>query len=74
MQRTLSRRRQREVEGLARTLLEQSLRVNPYDLADRAKVDFFLARGVLRMLANQGQATEFPSGSFGRPTGPRDRA
>jgi hypothetical protein len=72
MQRTLSRRRQREVEDLARALLEHSSRVNPYDLADRAKIDFFLARGVLRMLAKQGRATEFPSGSFGRPASRSD--
>jgi len=68
--RTLTPQRQREVEELARTLLRQSTRVNPYELADRAKIDFFLARGVLRLLANQGQATELPSGSFGRPARP----
>jgi ribosomal protein S25 len=66
MPRTLTRQRQREVEDLARALLGQSPRITPYDLADRAKIDFFLARGILRVLARQGQATEFPSGSFGR--------
>ena len=65
MARTLTRQRQREIEELARTLLRQSARVSPYELADRAKIDFFLARGVLRFLSGRGQATEFPSGSFG---------
>ena len=66
MHRTLNRQQQRELEDLARTLLRQSARITPYHLADRARVNFFRARGVLRGLANRGLATEFPSGSFGR--------
>ena len=72
MPRALTRQRQREVEDLARTLLRESTRVTPYDLAARAKIDFFLARGVLRLLANRGQATELPSGSFGQSGPPAD--
>lgn len=66
MPRALTPQRQREIEDLARTLLQQSTRVSPYELADRAKIDFFLARGVLRRLANQGHATELPSGALGQ--------
>jgi hypothetical protein len=67
MARSLTRQRQLEVKELARNLLQQSVRITAYELADCAKIDFFLARGVLRLLANRGHATEFPSGSFGPP-------
>jgi ribosomal protein S25 len=70
MPRTLTPQRQREIEELARALLQQSTRLSPYELADHAKIDFFLARGVLRRLANRGQATELPSGAFGQPAPP----
>jgi hypothetical protein len=66
MRRTLSPKRQREVEELARNLLGQSSRITPYDLAASAKIDFFHARAVLRLLANRGHAREFPGGSFGQ--------
>ena len=65
--RTLTPQRQREIEDLVRNLLQQSARISPYHLADRAKISFFLAQGILRRLANRGLATEFPSGSFGQP-------
>jgi ribosomal protein S25 len=64
MSKTVTRQRQRDLEALAQSLLQQSTRISAYQLADRAKINFFLARGVLRGLANRGLATELSSGSF----------
>jgi ribosomal protein S25 len=64
MSKTFTRQRQRELEELARSLMQQSTRITAYQLADRAKINFFVARGVLRGLANRGLATELRSGAF----------
>jgi ribosomal protein S25 len=63
----MTEQRQREVEGLARTMLLQSVSISPYYLADRAKINWFLARDILRGLTRKGHATVLPSGRFGRP-------
>ena len=64
----MTEQRQREVEGLARTMLLQSVSISPYYLADRAKINWFLARDILRGLARKGHVTALPSGRFGRPS------
>lgn len=64
----MTEQRQREVEGLARTILFQAVSISPYHLADRAKINWFLARDILRGLAKKGDVTALPSGRFGRPS------
>jgi hypothetical protein len=59
---------QGEVEGLARTMLLQSVSIAPYTLANRAKINWFAARDVLKGFARKGHATALPSGRFGRPS------
>jgi ribosomal protein S25 len=56
--------RQREVEGLARTMLLQSVSITPHRLAVRAEINWFAARDVLRGLARKGHATTLPRGRF----------
>ena len=64
----MTEQRQREVEGLARTILSHSVSISPYYLADRAKINWFLARDILRGLARKGYARALPTGRFGRPS------
>jgi hypothetical protein len=63
----MTEQRHREVEELARTMLSQSSSITPYHLADRAKINWFLARDVLRGLARKGHVRALASGRFSRP-------
>jgi len=58
--------RQREVEGVAHTMLWYSVSISPYHLANRAKINWFAARDILRGLARKGHATVLKNGRFGR--------
>ncbi len=62
----MTEQRQSEVEQLARTMLSQSSSITPYSLADRAQINWFLARDILRGLAKKGHVRVLPSGRFGR--------
>jgi len=60
--------RLREIEALARQLLSRLKRITPYTLGDRAKINWFLARDILRGLVNKGDAAALEDGYFGRPS------
>jgi hypothetical protein len=61
----MTEQRQREVESLARSLLSQALSITPDDLAQRANINWFLARDVLQGLARKGLARALTEGGFG---------
>jgi ribosomal protein S25 len=62
----MTHERLREVEGLAHTMLWYSVSISPYHLANRAKINWFAARDILRGLARKGHATVLRNGRFGR--------
>jgi len=62
----MTEQRQREVEELAQGMLLQSASITPDGLAERAGINWFLARYILRGLANKGLLKGLPSGHFSR--------
>lgn len=62
----MSEQRLREVEGLAHTLLSQSVSITPYQLAHRARINWFNARDVLHGLVRKGHLVPLLNGCFGR--------
>ena len=65
----MTEQRLRDVEGLAHAMLLQSVSITPYQLADRAKINWFNARDVLQGLARKGDAMALGDGRFGRTVG-----
>lgn len=65
----MTEQRLRDVEGLAHTMLLESVSITPYQLADRAKVNWFNARDVLQGLVRKGYAMALVDGRFGRNVG-----
>ena len=57
--------RHRELEVLARSMLLQSVSITPHRLADRAKINWLVARDILRGLVKKGHATALQNGRFG---------
>ena len=55
-----------EVEGLAHTMLLQSVSITPHQLADRARINWLDARDVLQGLVRKGHAMPLLNGRFGR--------
>lgn len=62
----MTEQRLRDVEGLAHTMLLESVSISPYQLADRAKINWFNARDVLQGLVRKGYARALVDGHFGR--------
>ena len=58
-----------EVEGLAHTMLLQSVSITPHQLADRARINWLTARDVLQGLVRKGHAMPLLNGRFGRTSG-----
>jgi hypothetical protein len=63
----MPRQRQREVEGFVSGMLLQCESISVIELADRAGINWFTARDVLRKLERDGQVIEVADGRFGRP-------
>jgi len=61
---------QSELEGLALTMLFQAKSITPFRLADRANVDWFVARDVLEGLVRKGHAAALKSGRYARTQQP----
>jgi predicted transcriptional regulator len=57
---------QSQLEGLALMMLVESKSITPFRLADRANVDWFVAREVLEGLVKKGLAAALRSGRYGR--------
>jgi len=62
----MTEQRQREVEELAHGMLLQSTSITPEILAERAGINWFLARDILQGLAKKGLLRGLPNGHFSR--------